>query len=186
MSVLLPTFGKPTSATSAMSFSSSRNHASSPTSPCSAKPGARRRFERKRLLPRPPCPPAAALHRSPADTRSASTSPSSVATTVPSGTGTTSVVPAGPMALLALPVGAVLGPAVRVVPEGEQRRHVPIGDEPHVPAVATVTPVGPAPGDVGLPAERHAPGAAVTTPEVHAHLVDELDTRLRPPTEVAA
>jgi hypothetical protein len=37
MSVLLPTFGNPTRATSAISFSSSFSHVSSPCSPCSAK-----------------------------------------------------------------------------------------------------------------------------------------------------
>ena len=49
---------------------------SSPYSPCSAKLGARRAFDRKRALPRPPRPPRAASQRSPWRTRSASTSPS--------------------------------------------------------------------------------------------------------------
>ena len=42
-----------------MSLSSRRSQRSSPTSPCSAKAGARRRFDRKRALPRPPRPPSA-------------------------------------------------------------------------------------------------------------------------------
>ena len=125
-------------------------------------------------MPRPPCPPAAASQRSPAVTRSASTSPVERRHHRALGHGDDEVVPAGPVALLALPVGAVLGPAVRVVPEGEQRRHVAVGDEPDVAAVAAVAAVGPALGDVGLPAERHAAGAAVAAPDVHAHLVDEL------------
>ena len=50
--------------------------ASSPYSPCSANDGARRAFERKRALPRPPLPPRAASQRSPSATRSASSSPS--------------------------------------------------------------------------------------------------------------
>ena len=44
MNVDLPTLGKPTIATSAISFSSSRSHRSSPCSPCSANDGARRLF----------------------------------------------------------------------------------------------------------------------------------------------
>ena len=54
ISVDLPTLGNPTSATSAMSLSSRRIHRSSPISPCSAKPGARRLLDRKRALPLPP------------------------------------------------------------------------------------------------------------------------------------
>ena len=66
MSVHLPTLGNPTRATSAISLSSRRSQRSSPSSPCSANDGARRRLERKRALPRPPRPPAAASQRSPA------------------------------------------------------------------------------------------------------------------------
>ena len=65
--MLLPALGKPTRATSAMSFSSRSSQRSSPTSPCSANDGARRRLDRKRALPRPPWPPRAASQRSPAD-----------------------------------------------------------------------------------------------------------------------
>ena len=65
MSVRLPTFGKPTRATSAMSFSSSFSQRSSPCSPCSANVGARRWLDRNLALPRPPRPPAAASQRSP-------------------------------------------------------------------------------------------------------------------------
>src|SRR5215207_1744475 len=103
ISVDLPTFGKPTSATSARSLSSSRSHHSSPTSPCSAKAGARRRLDRKRALPRPPRPPSAATKRSPAATRSASTSPSRSRTTVPTGTFTTTSSPPAPWRRLPMP-----------------------------------------------------------------------------------
>src|SRR5207244_3159616 len=88
-----PAFGKPTSAASAISFSSSCNHRSSPYSPCSAKLGARRAFDKNRALPRPPRPPRAASQVSPWCTRSASSSPSSERTTVPSGTSTTRSAP---------------------------------------------------------------------------------------------
>src|SRR5688572_9775577 len=103
MSVDLPTLGNPTSATSASSFSSRRSQCSSPTSPCSAKPGARRRFDRNRALPRPPRPPSAASQRSPARTRSASTTPSWFRTVVPSGTGTSRSLPRRPCFRLPCP-----------------------------------------------------------------------------------
>src|SRR5262245_10375448 len=99
MSVDFPAFGKPTSAASARSFTSSFSQCSSPNSPCSAKLGARRRFERKRAFPRPPWPPCAATNESPCCTRSASTWPSRTRTTVPSGTVTTRSLPRAPCRL---------------------------------------------------------------------------------------
>ena len=157
------------------SLSSSRSQRSSPTSPCSAKLGARRRLDRKRALPRPPRPPSAASQRSPAWTRSASTSPSRVVHDRALGHGHHEVVarPA-PWLLLALAVGAARGPAVRVVPERQQRGDVAVGDQPDVAALAAVAAVGPALGHVGLAPERHAAGAAVTAFDVQAALVDEL------------
>ena len=88
MSVDLPTFGKPTSATSAMSLSSSHIQRSWPTSPCSAKPGARRLLDKNLALPFPPMPPSAASQRSRSWTRSARISPSRSLTVVPIGTCT--------------------------------------------------------------------------------------------------
>ena len=60
-----------------------------------------------------------------------------------------------------LAVGTVRGPPVRVVLEGEQRRHVAVGDQPHVAALAAIAPVRPAPRHVRLPPERHGPRSAV-------------------------
>ena len=138
-------------------------------SPCSANAGARRRFDRNRALPRPPRPPAAASQRSPWCTRSASSSPSRVARTVGAlGHVTIEVVARRAVLLLALAVGAVVGPAVRVVAEGEQRGDVAVGDEPDVAALAAVAAVGPAPGHVRLAPERHAARAAVAASHVAA------------------
>ena len=53
--------------------------------------------------------------------------------------------------VLALAVHAVGGPAVRVVTEREQRRHVVVGDEPDVAAVAAVAAVRARPSPRGLP-----------------------------------
>ncbi len=103
ISVLLPTLGNPTSATSAINFNSRLSHRSSPTSPCSAKEGARRRLDRKRALPRPPWPPRPASQRSPSATRSASSSPSRSRTTVPSGTRTSRSAPRRPWRPLPCP-----------------------------------------------------------------------------------
>ena len=64
-------------------------------------------------------------------------------TTVPSGTGTSQVGAALAVVVLALAVGAVAGPAVRVVAEGQQRGHVAVGDQPDVAALAAVAAVGP-------------------------------------------
>ena len=59
--------------------------------------------------------------------------------------------------VLALAVDAVLGAAVRVVPEADQRRDVAVGDEPHVAALAAVAAVRPAHRDGALTPERDAP-----------------------------
>jgi len=60
-----------------------------------------------------------------------------------------------------------------VVPESEQGGLVVGSDQPDVTPGATVTAVGTAFGDVGLTAERHAAGAAVTGFDVDLGLVYE-------------
>jgi hypothetical protein len=50
-------------------------------------------------------------------------------------------------------VGAVLAPAVRVVPEAQEGDDVVVGHQPDVTALAPVAPIGAALGDVGLPPE---------------------------------
>ena len=69
---------------------------------------------------------------------------------------------------------AVVGPTVRVVAERQQRRHVVVGDEPDVAAVAAVAAVRAAHGDGALTAEADAARAAVTAASVQLALVDEL------------
>src|SRR5664280_3126804 len=103
MSVLLPTLGNPTRATSATRASSSSYHSSWPFSPCSAKAGARRLLERKLALPLPPRPPSPASHRSPGLTRSARTVPSWRLARVPTGTGTSRSAPRAPCFFLPPP-----------------------------------------------------------------------------------
>ena len=63
---------------------------------------------------------------------------------------------------------------MRMVLEGDQRRHVAVDDEPHAAAVAAVAAVGPAPGDVRLAPEADGARAAVTALDVKTALVDEL------------
>jgi hypothetical protein len=94
-----PALGNPTSATSATDLSSRTRSAESPGSPSSAKPGAFRRVEANAALPSPPRPPPAATNVVPAPTRSASTSPDAVFTTVPLGTGSTRSWPSAPKRL---------------------------------------------------------------------------------------
>src|SRR5580692_11265330 len=91
----LPALGKPTSPTSATVFSSRMRSRCCPGSPLSAKPGALRRGLARAALPRPPRPPAAATNLVPTPTRSASTSPSAVLTSVPFGTA---MIRSGPLA----------------------------------------------------------------------------------------
>ena len=83
---------------------------------------------------------------------------------------------AGAVALVARPVLARLGPAVRVVAVREQRRHVAVGLQVDVAAGAAVAAVGPALGDVGLAPERHRARAAVAAAEVDLDDVDERRT----------
>ena len=95
-------------------------------------------------------------------------------TTVPSGTVDLERLAAPAVQVLALAVDAVVGPAVRVVAEGQQRRHVVVGHQPHVAALAAVAAVRATEGDRTLPAERHAARAAVAAANVELALVDEL------------
>ena len=98
-------------------------------------------------------------------------------TTVPSGTAISQRLAAPSVEVLALAVDAVAGPAVRVVAERQQRRHVVVGDEPDVAALAAVAAVRAAEGDRPLPPERHAARAAVAAAHVELALVDELGHR---------
>ena len=92
---------------------------------------------------------------------------------MPSGTGTTRSSPPWPCFFLPEPWVPLVGPAVGMVAEGEQRGHVAVGDQPDVAALAAVAAVGPALGHVRLAAERDAAGAAVAAPHVELALVDE-------------
>src|SRR5437588_11425790 len=83
--------------------------------------------------------------------------------------GTPGSVPALPLA-----VAALLGPAMGVVPEGQQRGHVPVGHQPHVSAGAAVAAVRAAAGDVGLTPEADGARAAVAPLDVELGLVREL------------
>ena len=67
-----------------------------------------------------------------------------------------------------LAVGAVGGDAVGMITEGQQRRNVAVGLEPHRTAVATVATVGPTERHVGLPSKRDTTGAAVASTEAQS------------------
>ncbi|GAC1316485.1 MAG: hypothetical protein NVSMB12_13310 [Acidimicrobiales bacterium] len=60
-----------------------------------------------------------------------------------------------------------------MVAEREQRRHVVVGEQPYVAAVAAVAAVRSPARDVGLSAHRHRTGATVTGADVDLGLVDE-------------
>jgi hypothetical protein len=77
------------------------------------------------------------------------------------------------MLALARAVGAGGGAAVRVVLEGEQRSDVVVRDQPHVAALAAVSPVRAAFSDVRLSAERHGARAAVTGLYMELALINE-------------
>ena len=181
MSVDLPTLGKPIRATSAWSLSSRSNHRSSPTSPCSAKAGARRWLERKRALPWPPRPAlggAASGRRGPSGRRAVR--PRRRRPSVPTGTGDDDVL--APRAVLALrgPVLAVGGAAKGVVAEAQERRLVVVGLEPDVAALAAVAAVGTALGDVGLATKADAARSPVSGFGVQLRAIDEGRTSRHP------
>ena len=81
--------------------------------------------------------------------------------------------PRRPCRSLPLPWAPLVGPAVGVVAEGEQRGHVAVGDEPDVAALAAVAAVGAAVDDRALPPEADAARAAVAAADVQPALVDE-------------
>ena len=76
--------------------------------------------------------------------------------------------------VLALAVHPIIRPTVRVVAEREERRHVVIGDQPDVAAVAAITAVRSAHRLGTFTAEADAARAAITTSDVQLALVDEL------------
>jgi hypothetical protein len=75
--------------------------------------------------------------------------------------------------ILALAVHTVAGPAVRMVPEGQQRGHVAVGDQPDVAPLAPIAPVRPAVDHRPLPPEADAAGATVASLDVQLAFVDE-------------
>ena len=75
--------------------------------------------------------------------------------------------------VLALAVHAILGPAVGMVAEGEQRRDVAIGDQPDVAALAPVAAVRSAHGLGTLTAERHTAGTAIAAAYIQLRFIDE-------------
>ena len=83
------------------------------------------------------------------------------------------VVAAVAVLLLTGAVCAVLGPAVRVIPEREERCDVVVGDEPHAATAATIAAVGATLRHIGLATERNAARATVTTSDIATTLVDE-------------
>ena len=89
-----------------------------------------------------------------------------------------------PCRSLPLPWTPSCGPAVRMVTERQQRRHVVVGDQPDVAALAAVAAVRAAHHDRTLAPERHAARATVAAAHVELALVDELGhpgQRYRPP-----
>jgi hypothetical protein len=78
------------------------------------------------------------------------------------------------MEVFALAVDAAVGASVGMISEGEQRRHVVVGHEPHIAALAAVASVGPAEHDGTFTPERHATRSTVAPPHVELALVDEL------------
>ena len=66
-----------------------------------------------------------------------------------------------------------------MVAEGEQRGHVPVGDEPDIASLAAVTAVRAAMHDQALAAEADAASAAVTAADVQPGLVDEVTHGVR-------
>jgi hypothetical protein len=61
-----------------------------------------------------------------------------------------------------------------MVTESQEGRHVVVGGQPHVAALAAVAAVGPAERHRTLPPERHAARPTVATTHVELALVDEL------------
>ena len=82
--------------------------------------------------------------------------------------------PPWPCCFLPEPCVPEVGPAVRVVPEGEQRGHVAVGDQPDVAARPPSPPSGPPLATWASRRNDDAAGAAVAAPHVDLALVDEL------------
>ena len=176
MNVLLPALGKPTSATSAISLSSRRSQRSSPVlallgearRPAPVATGTWRCPARPARRPRPASGRRGGPGRPGRSRRCRGRS-----TTVPSGTWTSRSSPRRPCRSLPLPWAPLVGPAVGVVAEGQERGHVAVGDQPDVAALAAVAAVGAAVDDRTLPPEADAARAAVAPADV------ELRTRRR-------
>src|SRR6185295_12637269 len=156
----LPAFGKPTTPTSASSFSSRWIQRSSPARPRSARRGARLVDVAKRALPRPPLAPRATTRRWPRSTRSPRGAPPSRSETV---------VPRGTRRTVSAPLRGVVPLVVEIEERGDGR----IGLEDHVPAVPPIAAVGTTAGHELLTSEADAARAAVASLDEHVDLVDE-------------
>ena len=174
MNVVLPDVREADQRDVGHELSSSRSHCSSPRSPCSANDGARRRVGEE---PGVAASASAACRGEPA-----------IAVVDEVGEQRAAVHRSHRGALghrddrcrapacrgFPCPCrGCRRSPAGGVVAEREQRRHVVVGDQPHVATRAAVAAVGTAPGHVRLTPERDAAGAAVATAHVERALVDE-------------
>src|SRR5581483_4010242 len=91
----------------------------------------------------------------------------------PLGDGHHGVGPVGAVPPSTLAVDAVRRPPERMVLEAEERRHVAVGDQPHVATVAAVAPVGPTARRVRLPPKRHRARPAIAGAHMQLRLVDE-------------
>lgn len=89
------------------------------------------------------------------------------------GNGHDEILAAAPVPALALTVRAARGPSVRVVAEAEERCDIAVSDEPDVAAVAAITTVGAAFGDVGFTTECDRARTAISGLHMEATLVDE-------------
>ncbi len=139
MKVLLPTLGKPSSPTSAITLSSSRRSRFSPGSPGSARRGARSTGVAKCLLPRPPFPPfrdhGALVMLQELEQLLAGLT---VEDDGPDRHTNLEVLTAVPVAVLTHPMLAVIGSQVALVGEVVERAEALVRDEDDVTAAAAV------------------------------------------------
>ena len=81
---------------------------------------------------------------------------------------------AAPVQIFAFAVHAVTRDSVRVIAKSQQRRHVAVGHQPDVAALAAVATIGSTHGNRTFTAERHTAGPSVAGAHVQLALVDEL------------
>jgi hypothetical protein len=77
------------------------------------------------------------------------------------------------MEVFAFTVNAVASASVRVISKCQERRHVTVGQQPHIAALAAIATIGPTHSFRTFASETDASSAAVSAPHIQLGFIDK-------------